>query len=155
RLKVWKTYPTWRFRQAASSSSFRFAMSVSPMMTAPSDGRSIPAMMLRRVVLPDPEGPIRARNSPSGTSRLTSDRGMTRAEPRWWIFDRCSIRTMGLPTTRSLLRANGLPVRQRGRLADHDRLAAVEAPYDLDLPANLRAQRHAPLDHLAVDHDVH
>src|ERR1700722_12182086 len=42
------------------------------MMIRPSLGLSSPAIRLSRVVLPEPLGPISARNSPSGTSRLRS-----------------------------------------------------------------------------------
>src|SRR5438105_10750178 len=38
----------------------------------PALGRSRPAIRFSRVVLPEPDGPISARNSPSGTSRFSS-----------------------------------------------------------------------------------
>ena len=50
-------------------------MSVS-IMISPDVGESMPAMRLRSVVLPDPDGPIRERNSPRGTSRDKSSRGV-------------------------------------------------------------------------------
>src|SRR6185295_11138045 len=37
-------------------------------VTAPASGRSMPAIRFSSVVFPDPEGPIKPRNSPSGTS---------------------------------------------------------------------------------------
>ena len=41
----------------------------------------MPAMRLRRVVFPEPEGPMRARNSPRGTSRERSWSGVMRFGP--------------------------------------------------------------------------
>ncbi len=43
----------------------------SPMKTLPSLSVSSPATMLRRVDLPQPDGPTRTMNSPSSMSRLT------------------------------------------------------------------------------------
>src|SRR3954453_1854011 len=43
-----------------------------PIRTSPRLGGVKPAAMLRRVVLPEPEGPRRARNSPGATSSVTS-----------------------------------------------------------------------------------
>src|SRR5437899_3142946 len=40
-------------------------------MTLPVDGGSKPAMMLKIVLLPQPEGPINETNLPAGTSRST------------------------------------------------------------------------------------
>src|SRR5262245_43535922 len=40
--------------------------------TWPRSARSSPAMMRRRLVFPEPEGPRRATSSPVGTVRLTS-----------------------------------------------------------------------------------
>src|SRR5262249_31482330 len=64
--------PMCRVRQRASSASDMAATSWPPMRTSRSLGRSRPAMRLSKVVLPEPLGPIRPRNSPSGTSRLRS-----------------------------------------------------------------------------------
>src|SRR4051794_8837141 len=47
-------------------------MTSGPTWTTPSLGWSRPAMRLSKVVLPEPDGPMRARNSPSGTSRFRS-----------------------------------------------------------------------------------
>src|SRR5206468_5041979 len=45
------------------------SMFISSTSTSPLVGRSMPAMMFRRVVLPEPEGPMSARNSPLSISR--------------------------------------------------------------------------------------
>src|SRR5437868_5447440 len=62
--------PMLRVRQEASSASDILETSRSPIQTSPSLGRSRPAMRLRSVVLPDPDGPMMPRNSPLETSRL-------------------------------------------------------------------------------------
>ena len=48
----------------------------------PSDGVSRPPIRFSSVVLPDPDGPIRARKSPSGMSRVTPCRTSIRSLPR-------------------------------------------------------------------------
>ena len=47
-------------------------MSSPPMKTRPSFGRTKPAIMRSVVVLPQPEGPRREKNSPSSTRSETS-----------------------------------------------------------------------------------
>ena len=42
-----------------------------PTSMLPDEGRSSPPIRLRSVVLPDPDGPMRARKSPCGISRFT------------------------------------------------------------------------------------
>ena len=51
--------PMCRARQAASARSDRRLISVSPMRTVPRVGRSMPAMRLSSVDLPEPDGPIK------------------------------------------------------------------------------------------------
>jgi hypothetical protein len=64
--------PTLEARQPASSVSERVVISVPPIFISPLSGLSMPAMRLRRVVFPDPEGPMSARNSPSSISNVMS-----------------------------------------------------------------------------------
>src|SRR5919112_2227480 len=47
-------------------------MSVSPISTRPAVGSSRPAAIRRLVVLPQPDGPRRAKNEPCGTVRSRS-----------------------------------------------------------------------------------
>ena len=60
RVGFWNTMPT-RGSGARTTSS--------PMRTSPAVAGSRPAMMRSRVVLPQPEGPTRLRNSPPATVR--------------------------------------------------------------------------------------
>ena len=53
------------------------AMSWPSMMTCPPVGTSKPASMRSKVVLPQPEGPSSAKNSPRPTSRSTPSTAFT------------------------------------------------------------------------------
>ena len=65
---VWKTIPTRRL----SSRTSKDEMSVPNRLICPAVGSSSLFIIRRRVDLPDPEGPIRARISPLGTLNETS-----------------------------------------------------------------------------------
>src|ERR1700722_6752206 len=70
RLKNWKTIPMWRRRSCESSSSVRPVTSSPATVIVPSSATSSPAIKLRSVDLPHPEGPISATKSPDGTTRF-------------------------------------------------------------------------------------
>src|SRR5258706_1231109 len=53
-------------------SAGRFVIAMSSKLIAPESGCSRPAIILRVVVLPQPEGPSRPKNSPRSTSSDTS-----------------------------------------------------------------------------------
>src|SRR5262245_13105616 len=97
--------PMCRVRQRASSASDMDETSWPPMRTSPSLGRSRPAMRLSKVVLPEPLGPIRPRNSPSGTSRLRSLRTSICSLPR--------VKYLCTPRTRTIGSAD-IPAPQKG-----------------------------------------
>src|SRR5438445_3554975 len=81
RWNDWKTMPTWRPRKRARSSSSRALNAVPFTTTSPLSGRSSPAITIRSVDFPDPDGPIRPIASPDPTRRLISLRICTRAAP--------------------------------------------------------------------------
>ena len=54
--------------------------------TWPLVGLSSPARMFKRVVLPEPDSPIMATNSPSSTVKLTPERACTLAPPRRVVY---------------------------------------------------------------------
>jgi hypothetical protein len=54
--------------------------------TEPAFGCSKPAISLRHVVLPDPEGPSSEKNSPSAISKLTPSTALT--APNWRLTSR-------------------------------------------------------------------
>ena len=79
-------------------------ISWSPTQISPADGWSSPAIRLSSVVLPEPDGPIRARNSPSGTSRLRSLSTSICSLPRWKNLWTSRTRTIGSSIISSPLR---------------------------------------------------
>src|SRR5690606_30541048 len=70
--------PTWRSRTCLSL-AFRPSSTMLPL-----SWRSRPAMIRSSVVLPQPEGPSSAVNSPAGKSRETSS-SATKSPKRLWI----------------------------------------------------------------------
>ena len=61
--------------------------------TVPEVGRSRPPIRLSKVDLPEPEGPISARNSASLTSRSRPDRTWISSEPRLKVLATLWMRT--------------------------------------------------------------
>ena len=86
RLKSWNTKPRWSRRKAEISFSLRETMSRIFKNTWPLVGLSSPARMFNRVVLPEPDSPIMATNSPSSTVKLTPERAVTLAPPRRVVY---------------------------------------------------------------------
>src|SRR4030042_131874 len=77
------------------------------MRSRPSSGVSKPALRRRSVVLPQPEGPRRVRNSPGRTSSETRSRATTSP----YVFRTDSIETAPrIPGTRAIV-DEGAPVR--------------------------------------------
>ena len=71
RLKNWKIMPTCLRRNRAAPASDSMSTRSSPTRTEPEVGRSIPAMRLSSVDLPDPDGPMMATASPGSIRTLT------------------------------------------------------------------------------------
>src|SRR6516165_4889732 len=87
--------PTLADRQAASSASDMRVMSAPPTRMVPLSALSMPATRFRRVLLPEPEGPMSARNSPSAMSKeMSCSTGMTWL-PRRYVLERLCISTIG------------------------------------------------------------
>src|SRR5262245_32230988 len=122
--------PTWRARHAASARSDRRVVSVSPMRIDPRDGRSMPASRFSSVDLPEPEGPINPRYSPSGTWIDTPSSTAISFESRLYDFETScnSIRAMSLSLDTDQ-RAIGEP----GRRIENQRFAGHDAALHLDL----------------------
>src|SRR5262245_3943458 len=149
--------PMWRARHAASARSDRLVVSVSPTRIDPLDGRSMPASRFSSVDLPEPDGPIKPRYSPSGTWMVTRSRTAISFESRLYDFDtsRNSISAMSLS-----LDADQRAVDEPGRRIENQRLAGQDAALDLDLidalgsDGDAAARRgcaaHHPDDRLAV-----
>jgi hypothetical protein len=79
--KNWNTSPTCCPRQAASPDSDREPRSAPAARTVPEVGRSIPASRFSNVVLPLPDRPTTATNSPCAMSRLRWSTATTSPAP--------------------------------------------------------------------------
>src|SRR6185436_12352867 len=143
--------PTCAARQSASSVSPSAAMSRPPTRSSPESGLSIPAIRLRSVVLPEPEGPISAVKSPGWMSSVMSESTGTICPPRVYDLARCRISTSGSVTL--LLRdGNRRAVPDFLSRIEDDALAGLEALH-LDQVAELAAGRYLGAAHLVVLHD--
>ena len=58
RLNVWKMKPIWSRRSCVSARSLSVVISWPSIHTLPAVGRSRPARMCIRVLLPEPDGPM-------------------------------------------------------------------------------------------------
>src|SRR5579859_7268975 len=77
RWKAWNTIPIFSRRKRARRSSDRPAKSVPATFTRPELARSNPAITIRRLDLPDPDGPTTPKVSPARTDRSMSARILT------------------------------------------------------------------------------
>src|SRR5690349_19823542 len=107
--------PMWRARNAASARSDRLLTSVPPIWIEPRVGRSIPASRLSSVDLPEPDGPIGPRKSPSSTLIETRSSTEISLASRLYVFvtSRSSMSAILGP-----LHAHQPAVGQRGRRVD-------------------------------------
>ena len=78
RLESWKMKPSSSRRKALSLFFDMVVMSLPLMSMRPAEGRSMVEMQLSIVVLPEPDGPMMATNSPRATSKLTPASAYTR-----------------------------------------------------------------------------
>lgn len=83
RLKFWKTKPILRARNSVSALSDKPRVAWSPKCTSPAVGESISPMMFISVVLPLPDGPQTARNSPAWMSSETPCSASIVVSPKW------------------------------------------------------------------------
>src|SRR5262249_27112564 len=82
--------------------------------TSPDVWRSSPAMILRKVVLPQPDGPSSTRNSPSGTDMLTPSTAGT-SPKSFLIFSATTLAIPRLPRYLQHLLAILIVTLRRGR----------------------------------------
>ena len=82
RLKSWNTNPSRARRKAARSRSRMAERGFPSSTTSPAVGRSRAARIFSRVVLPDPDSPMMATNSPASTVKSTSVRAWTWFPPK-------------------------------------------------------------------------
>src|SRR5215472_1272873 len=82
RLNAWNTNPIRSRLRTVNRRSFSPDNSVSPSPTVPEVGRSNPAATFKNVLLPEPDGPIKAVNDPGANATLTPSSAMTAPSPR-------------------------------------------------------------------------
>src|SRR5215472_9332583 len=82
RLNAWNTNPIRSRRSTVSCRSLKPASSVPPNPTVPEVGRSSPAATFKNVLLPEPDGPIKAVNDPAASATLTPSSATTAPSPR-------------------------------------------------------------------------
>ena len=81
RLKSWHTKPIRSARKRSASGRESRPMSSPSTVKRPSEGRSRAPIMLRREVLPDPEGPTRAAKRRLAREKVTPRRAVTSNSP--------------------------------------------------------------------------
>src|SRR6266568_5106324 len=97
-------------------------MSSPSIVTLPADGLSSVPIMLRRVVFPDPEGPVMTTNSARWSVKLTPRSACTVTLPRRYVFSKFNLDDSGglqLVSVYERLRAGPeyLPFEDRSRSA--------------------------------------
>src|SRR5262245_28397014 len=143
-----------RERQRARSRPRSEPMAVPPTLKLPEVGESMPPIRLSNVVLPLPEGPISATNSPSAMSSERPSSIISSSFPRRYTLrtSRTSINPIVPP---SALHPDTRAVLEPCRRAHHHALAAVQPAADLHLLAARRTRIHRARRHLVVLHDPH
>ena len=81
RLNAWKIKPMFLRRKMVRAFSFMAKVFFSLMKTSPEVGVSRAPIMFSRVLLPEPDSPTMATNSPLGTEKVTSFKACTAASP--------------------------------------------------------------------------
>src|ERR1700740_1397840 len=97
-------------------------MSAPSSRISPMSGRSNPAIMRSNVVLPQPEGPSRVKNSPASTARLTLSTAVSGPKRRVTL----RISRSAMPTVLSEL-ADGEKNQRRGKYHEERRHKIVAA----------------------------
>src|SRR5918994_2944153 len=99
--------PTLCERHTANSVSLNSVISVSPIKILPEVGLSMPAIRFNRVVLPEPDGPMKARKSPSAIlSEILRRTGISRLS-RWYDLNK-STTSMSADSMRALQKLRSL-----------------------------------------------
>src|SRR4051812_17354691 len=131
-------------------------MSSPPTRSTPPSGRSMPAIRLSSVLLPEPDGPINAMKSPSSMESVMLDSTGTVCTPRRYDFTSCDISTSGAapfarfiaccPLMLWLRHVDFRAVRQLRVGRTHQHVAGAHA-VECDQVAEFRARRDRHLMH--------
>src|SRR5690606_19640573 len=137
RLKPWKMKPIFWLRRRERASSPRWLTSWPSSRYWPLVKVSSSPAMLRKVVLPEPDGPVTATNSPSRTCRSSersawvstwSVRKSLETDCIWSMGGSCAERWK-----RGSVDGNALGIAEQIGTGDDDLLARLQAFDDLDL----------------------
>src|SRR5215831_3952503 len=122
----------------------------------PSVGESRPPMRFNSVVLPDPDGPIRARKSPRSISRSTWCRTSSRSLPRSYTLLSCRISTNVLTGVSSWFAyLDAYPVAQVSRRRRHHAGAARDSLDQPQVPEILPGCYGVPVRPVPLDDENH
>src|ERR1700730_5917153 len=130
RLKFWNTNPTPARRRMVSCYSEQRPISSPMNQYAPEVGESMSPRILSRVDLPQPEGPITARNSPGRTSRDRSSSAAVSTASARYTLETCSSFNMDSP---SVCQDDALGLVHGCIVRGDDLLANSETAQDLEL----------------------
>src|SRR5699024_8388874 len=87
RLKLWKIKPMFRRRNTVRLRSFIEKISLPSMNTFPEVGVSSAPIMFSSVLLPEPDSPTIATNSPFGTEKVACFKASTVASPVPYVLE--------------------------------------------------------------------
>src|SRR5438067_594824 len=145
--------PMLRVRHAASCASDICDTWAPPIESWPVSGLSRPAIRFRSVVLPEPEGPMMPRNSPSATSRSRFFRTVIFSPPRvndfvtlWMCRIALLMRDLPLPVVKRHPRAH-VGAQELPRLPGRD----VDLHPHRDRRLGPVRRRHDPRHHAVVE----
>src|ERR1700730_5582807 len=141
RLKFWNTNPTPARRRMVSSSSEQRPISSPMNQYAPEVGESMSPSMLSRVDLPQPGGPIPARNSPGRISRDKSSSSAVSTASARYTLETCSSFNIDSP---SVCQEYTVGLFHGRVVRSDDLLANCETAEDLELLDSTAANLDAP-----------
>src|ERR1035441_8320025 len=141
----------WRARHAASLRSDNSSTRSPAMLTVPRVGRSSPPMRFNNVLLPEPDGPMSARNSPAGTFKCKSFSTWMSSDPRRKTFSTPSTLTRAwlaesvmVSSMLSPLLNHRSPIRQSLRPIHYDLFPGRHTRADYGFVETRLAHRHGP-----------
>src|SRR4030095_6327144 len=129
RLYCWKTKPTFSLRMAARSAAERFSACRPSSAEVAPVGTSRQPRMAISVLLPDPEGPIRATNSPRSTSRSMPHRAWTALPLLPYVLIRPRVSMIFMTASVVLVVLLDLLA---GHVLERHLIAGAQAGHDLD-----------------------
>src|SRR5882724_1507595 len=161
RLKLWKMKPIFSLRRRERASSPMPCTSTPSSQNSPPLNSSSKPAIFRKVVLPEPEGPVTATNSPSRTWIEKSRKACVSTMWVRYTLERCDIFSMTGLGNRSRekrgqrsIQNDFLRAIERIRAGDDDAIAFLDTGYQLNGIQTCRADLDRRAFGDAVAHDV-